>query len=47
MMEKKEKYEAMLPQLEALIEGEHDETAVLANASAVLATELDINQEYT
>ena len=40
MMEKKEKYEAMLPQLEALIEGEHDETAVLANASAVLATQV-------
>ncbi len=39
MMEKKEKYEAFLPQLQALIEGEHDETAVLANASAALATE--------
>ena len=38
-MEKKEKYEAFLPQLQALIEGEHDETAVLANASAALATE--------
>ena len=38
-MEKKEKYEALLPQLQALIEGEHDETAVLANASAALATE--------
>lgn len=39
MMEKKEKYEAFLPQLQALIDGEHDETAVLANASAALATE--------
>lgn len=38
-MEKKEKYETFLPQLQALIEGEHDETAVLANASAALATE--------
>lgn len=38
-MEKKEKYEAFLPQLQALIEGEHDETAVLANASAALANE--------
>ena len=38
-MEKKDKYEAFLPQLQALIEGEHDETAVLANASAALATE--------
>lgn len=38
-MEKKEKYEAFLPQLQALIECEHDETAVLANASAALATE--------
>ena len=38
-MERKEKYEAFLPQLQALIDGEHDETAVLANASAALASE--------
>lgn len=38
-MDKKLKYEAFLPQLAALIEGEHDETAVLANASSALATE--------
>ena len=38
-MEKKQNYSAFLPQLQALIEGEHDETAVLANASAALATE--------
>lgn len=37
MESKKEKYEALLPQIAALIEGEHDETAVLANVSAVLA----------
>ena len=38
-MDKKEKYESFLPQLAALIKGEHDETAVLANASAALAAE--------
>lgn len=38
-MNKTEKYEAFLSQLSALIEGETDETAVLANASAALATE--------
>lgn len=38
-MNKTEKYEAFLPQLSALIEGETDETAVLANAAAALATE--------
>lgn len=38
-MDKRQKYEAFLPQLAALIEGEHDETAVLANASAALAAE--------
>ena len=39
-MDKREKYEALLPQLAALIDGETDETAVLANVSAALATEL-------
>ena len=38
-MDKREKYEALLPQLAALIDGETDETAVLANVSAALATE--------
>lgn len=38
-MNKTEKYEAFLPQLSALINGETDETAVLANASAALAAE--------
>jgi GAF domain-containing protein len=38
-MDKKEKYEAFLPQLAALVEGEHDATAVMANASAALASE--------
>jgi len=38
-MEKSKKYEAFLPQLTALIDGEHDETAVLANAAAALAAE--------
>ncbi len=38
-MTKKERYEVFLPQLAALIEGEHDETAVMANTSAALATE--------
>lgn len=41
MNNKREKYEELLPQLAALIEGETDETAVLANVSAALATEFD------
>jgi len=38
-MEKEQQYKAFLPQLAALIEGETDEAAVMANASAALATE--------
>lgn len=38
-MNKQQQYEAFLPQLAALIEGETDEAAVMANASAALASE--------
>ena len=36
MMEKKEKYEQMLPQLKALTEGVNNNTGVLANAAALI-----------
>lgn len=36
-MNKEQKYQQMLPQLAALIEGEKDEVSVLANASALLS----------
>lgn len=38
-MNKQQQYEAFLPQMAALIEGETDEAAVMANASAALASE--------
>ncbi len=37
---KKSKYEQLVVQVKSLIEGETDETAVLANAAALLKTEL-------
>ena len=36
-MDKQQKYEELLPQIAALIQGETDETAVMANVCAVLA----------
>jgi len=36
MENKQKKYDELLPQLSALIEGEHEEMSVLANVSAVL-----------
>jgi len=36
MQDKKQKYEELLPQLSALIEGEKEEMSVLANVSALL-----------
>ncbi len=38
---RKEKYEALIPQIEALLEGEHDKIANLANLTAVLKTTFD------
>ena len=35
-MSKQEKYDELLPQLAALIDGEHEEMSVLANVAAVL-----------
>lgn len=37
IMEKQQKYDELLPQLEALVTGETDETAVMANVCSVLA----------
>ncbi len=36
-MEKEQRYKELLPQLAALVEGETDETSVLANVSALLS----------
>jgi GAF domain-containing protein len=40
-VEKKEKYEELLPQISALIEGENEEVSVLANVAAVLHESFD------
>ncbi|MCH5302435.1 MAG: GAF domain-containing protein [Prevotella sp.] len=41
MEKKEERYERLLPQLAALVEGETDETAVMANVAAALQTEFE------
>lgn len=40
-MNKQQKYEELLPQIAALIQGERDETAVMANVTAALADAFD------
>ena len=40
-MDKQQKYEELLPRITALIQGEHDETAVMANVAAALADEFN------
>ena len=41
LMDKQQKYEELLPRITALIQGEHDETAVMANVAAALADEFN------
>jgi GAF domain-containing protein len=40
-MDKQKKYEELIPQIAALIEGEQDEIAVMANVAAALADKFD------
>jgi len=40
-MEKKEKYQLLLPQVQSLVEGENNEMGVLANVSAALHEAMD------
>ena len=41
-MDKQKKYEELIPQIAALIEGEQDEIAVMANVAAALADKFEV-----